>query len=130
MVQSRNSSQRTLIFNLMEGNKSHPTADDIYEAARKIDPHIGRGTVYRNLNLLAENGSILRIEVPDGADHFDSTLEDHVHFYCRKCNRVTDTKVLNIETILETQKQLEKMGYTSIKHTILFEGICPDCSKQ
>jgi len=130
MVQNRNSQQRTLILSLMDGNKSHPTADEIYEAARKVDAHISRGTVYRNLNLLSENGSILRIEVPDGAAHFDSTLEDHYHFYCIKCNKVTDAPALETDAILGAENQLKERGYKSITHTILFQGICPECSKK
>ena len=130
LMQSRNSAQRNLVLNIMEGNKSHPTADHIYKEARKADPHISRGTVYRNLNLLVENGNVLRIEVPDGAYHFDSNLLVHYHFYCRKCNRLFDVPDFSPLQVIETQKELEKLGYKAVNHKIIFDGICPDCCKE
>ncbi|MCR5189712.1 MAG: transcriptional repressor [Treponema sp.] len=128
-MQNRNSAQRALILDIMAGNKTHPTADEIYDEARKSDPHISRGTVYRNLNLLAENGSILRIPVPNGADHFDSTLEEHYHFYCRNCSKVTDVPDMDISKIKETENALSQQGYSQIRHSLVFEGLCPECSK-
>lgn len=129
-MQNRNSAQRTLILNLMDGNKSHPTADEIYEEARKADPHISRGTVYRNLNLLVENGLLLKIPVPDGADHFDSTLKAHYHFYCRKCNRVFDAPIFRPTAVMAAQKKMEEEGFKAITHSIVFEGLCPDCANK
>ncbi|MCR4822351.1 MAG: transcriptional repressor [Treponema sp.] len=127
-MQNRNSAQRTLILNIMNGNKNHPTADEIYDAARKADPHISRGTVYRNLNLLVEKGELLRIPLPDGADHFDSTLVEHYHFHCRKCGRVLDVPEFCPSEVLSAEKKMLGLGFKSLTHSIVFEGVCPDCS--
>lgn len=129
-MQNRNSAQRSLILDIMAGNKTHPTADEIYEEARKKDPHISRGTVYRNLNFLVDSKNILRISVPNGADHFDSTLEEHYHFYCENCGKVTDVPELDISKIKETESALSQQGYSQIKHKIVFEGLCPECSRK
>lgn len=129
-MQNRNSAQRSLILDIMAGNKTHPTADEIYEEARKEDPHISRGTVYRNLNFLVDSKNILRISVPNGADHFDSTLEEHYHFYCENCGKVTDVPDLDISKIKETVSALSQQGYSQIKHKIVFEGLCPECSRK
>ncbi len=129
-MQNRNSAQRSLILDIMAGNKTHPTADEIYEEARKKDPHISRGTVYRNLNFLVDSKNILRISVPNGADHFDSTLEEHYHFYCENCGKVTDVPELDISKIKEAESALSQQGYSQIKHKIVFEGLCPECSRK
>ncbi|MBQ1710373.1 MAG: transcriptional repressor [Treponema sp.] len=129
-MQNRNSAQRSLILDIMAGNKTHPTADEIYEEARKKDPHISRGTVYRNLNFLVDSKNILRIPVPNGADHFDSTLEEHYHFYCENCGKVTDVPELDISKIKEAESALSQQGYSQIKHKIVFEGLCPECSRK
>ena len=129
-MQNRNSAQRSLILDIMAGNKTHPTADEIYEEARKKDPHISRGTVYRNLNFLVDSKNILRISVPNGADHFDSTLEEHYHFYCENCGKVTDVPELDISKIKEAESALSHQGYSQIKHKIVFEGLCPECSRK
>ena len=127
LMQSRNSAQRNLVLNIMEGNKSHPTADNIYKEARKADPHISRGTVYRNLNLLVENGNVLRIEVPDGAYHFDSNLLVHYHFYCRNCGKLIDMD-FDIADVQDLNELASRNFDGCIEsYNILFYGTCVDC---
>ena len=55
----------------------HVTADQIYTFIKEKYPSIGRGTVYRNLGILVEEGKVRKVEVPDGSDRFDFTLENH-----------------------------------------------------
>lgn len=126
-MQARNTNQRKLVLDLMTGNKTHPTADEIYELARKRDAHISRGTVYRNLNFLAQSGEILKINVPNGADHFDSTLTEHFHFCCKKCGKMWDVPG-NVK--IETGTALKKMsddGFLVTERNLVFTGFCPDC---
>lgn len=53
-VQRRNTKQRKLVLDAVRQSYNHPTADEIYDAVREQDDKISRGTVYRNLNLLAD----------------------------------------------------------------------------
>ena len=55
----RLTSQRQVILEELRKVKSHPTANQVYDMVRKRLPRIGLGTVYRNLDLLAEKGSEL-----------------------------------------------------------------------
>ena len=55
-VQRRNTRQRKLVLDAVRQSYNHPTADEIYNAVRAQDDKISRGTVYRNLNLLADAG--------------------------------------------------------------------------
>lgn len=128
-MQVRNTSQRKLILDLMTGNYNHPNADDIYEMARKIDSHISRGTVYRNLNFLVENGSIRKINVSDGPDHYDCTLTEHHHFNCKKCGMVFDVPDSVVVQIEEASKEMESQGFSVEGHNLLLKGLCPECKK-
>ena len=65
-VQRRNTRQRKLVLDAVRQSYNHPTADEIYNAVRAQDDKISRGTVYRNLNLLADAGEILSIKTPGG----------------------------------------------------------------
>ena len=58
-VQRRNTRQRKLVLDAVRQSYNHPTADEIYNVVRAQDDKISRGTVYRNLNLLADAGEIL-----------------------------------------------------------------------
>ena len=53
------SRQRECILKDLQSRRDHPTADMVYESVRDSFPNISLGTVYRNLSLLAENGTIL-----------------------------------------------------------------------
>ena len=125
MQQTRTTPQRKLIMALMEENHAHPTADEVYDLARGQDPHISRGTVYRNLNLLAEQRRIRRLQMPDGPDHYDCVLGNHYHFFCRGCHRVFDTKLPYNERFCLTSPGLP--GFITEGHRLILVGLCPDC---
>ena len=57
------SRQRELILETVMENPVHPTADTVYAMVREQEPNISLGTVYRNLNLLAEQGILRRIPI-------------------------------------------------------------------
>lgn len=50
----RYSKQRETIYQVLMEDGSHPNVDTIYTNVKKIIPDISLGTVYRNLNLLAD----------------------------------------------------------------------------
>ncbi len=125
---TRSTAQRRLIMELMRDNYSHPTADEVYDLARERDSRISRGTVYRNLNFLAQTGDIRKITMPRGADYFDNTTKNHYHFYCRVCKRVFDVPVAYNEALNATP---DGMGGFAVEwHRILFAGLCPQCNNK
>ena len=64
-------------------------------------PTIGKGTVYRNLDILVDEGSLRKVEVPDGANRFDFSLKNHYHVRCTKCGEVSDVDMDEIPDLLE-----------------------------
>lgn len=127
MKQLRNTKQRELVLNLLKEDHSHPTADEVYELARKQDPKISRGTVYRNLNLLADTGEIRRLSMTDGPVHYDTDKSQHYHFLCRKCNRVFDTPIPYHDYLNQTPESMK--GFKTEWHRLMLVGLCPDCVK-
>ena len=80
------SRQRESIKACLAGRVDHPTADVIYADIRRQFPHVSLGTVYRNLNLLAELGEIQKLSCGDGKDHFDWNTSPHYQFVWKgKC---------------------------------------------
>ena len=119
------SRQREAIKDYLTGTKEHPTADTVYLHVRNTFPNISLGTVYRNLNLLVENGDLIKVECQDGVDHFDATCTPHYHFVCRKCGRVLDLDLPDLEHI-NTLANAKFDGVIE-SHHVLFKGLCPDC---
>lgn len=61
MPVKRYSRQRELIYRALLASKAHPTADMVYQMLKPENPNLSLGTVYRNLNLLAEEGIVVRM---------------------------------------------------------------------
>ena len=60
MAGKRYSRQREMIYRAVVGSKEHPTAEMVYQWLKPANPNLSLGTVYRNLNLLAEEGILIR----------------------------------------------------------------------
>ena len=84
----RYSRQREMILNEMKDRYDHPTADTLYADLREKEPNLSLATVYRNLNQLADLGTIRRMHTTDGKTRFDGTLAPHEHMHCVQCGRV------------------------------------------
>ena len=78
-----------MVLQAVQARKDHPTADQIFNDVHKLDPKISHGTVYRNLNLLCEDGLICHVRVP-GADRYDLRTDLHYHMFCVECKKVSD----------------------------------------
>ena len=128
MTPTRHSSQREAIMEFLKTRKDHPTADVVYQNVKKTFPNISLGTVYRNLTLLSETGSLLRLHVGDGTDHFDADTSNHYHFVCESCHCVDDLPMKSIETI--DQIAQERFDGTIRGHVIYFYGLCNKCGKK
>ena len=124
MKAQRYSKQRELVLKTVMDNLIHPTAQEIYNMTREKDPTISMGTVYRNLNLLAEQGKILRIKVPGGADRFDGTIAPHNHAVCTRCGMVMDYDY-SFDDL--NRALLEKSGFKCEELNITVRGTCKNC---
>lgn len=127
MKQQRNTKQRQLVLDAVQARCDHPSADEIYLDVRAIDNHISRGTVYRNLKILVQQGKILQVKLPN-IDRFEVKLDKHYHLLCTECDSVYDIPFPYHEAM---DKQVaEKTGYIVERHRAIFEGICPECRQR
>ncbi len=121
----RNTIQAALVLEAVNKLQSHATADEVYQEIVREHPHISRGTVYRNLNRLAQAGEIRKIELSGGADRFDHLCHDHCHVRCEKCGRVFD---VDMEFVSGLEKNIRDLhGFQFTGYDIIFRGICPAC---
>ena len=122
---SKRSRQREAILSVLQGTKSHPTANWVYDEVRKMIPNISLGTVYRNLSKLSESGLIQKLDVGEGTDRFDANYEPHYHLYCNFCQRLLD---LDLPYDARLNQKAEAIQGTEIQwHQLVFYGKCCDC---
>lgn len=114
--------QRKLIYNIIQSEARHRTAEEIYELARAEMPDIARGTVYRNLGLMIEAGEIRRLELGGGACCYDRTVRPHIHLICRSCGAVSDRMT---EGLPETMSALSGESVTDCDVKLYY--LCENC---
>ena len=124
MKKKRYSRQRELILDRLRTTKEHPTAEMLYQWLKPDNPGLSLGTVYRNLNLLADDGIILRMAFP--VERYDANTEPHPHFRCRNCGSVYDLE-LPYDKSLDLRAE-EACGHLIEGHELLFTGTCVHCT--
>lgn len=117
--------QRQLVLDQLCTLRTHPTADELYQLLRCQLPHISLGTVYRNLELLSDQGVIQRLELSGHQRRYDGNAAQHCHIRCTVCDRVADLPVTPPRTPL-TEVQ-DHTDFLVTGQRTDFSGICPSC---
>ena len=121
----RNTRQRQVVLEELRKLTSHPTAAELHEITRRRLPKVSLGTVYRNLELLAQMGIIQKLEISGSEARFDGNTDGHYHVRCVRCGRVDDANGLPAELIKDEIKALS--GYEVLGYHLEFVGMCPTC---
>lgn len=127
MLNLKYSKQREIIENAVKFNKIHPTADDIYAILKPDNPNLSLGTVYRNLNSLADSGNILKLSMPDGKSRYDGDISEHSHAICEVCGNIFDADM--IETADMDKIVSNKLNMVITSHQFVFYGVCNKCNE-
>lgn len=120
----RSTRQRRLVYEAVMATDSHPTAEWVYEAVRRAAPRISLGTVYRNLQVLVEEGR-LRSFTRQGRIRYDGDVSPHDHFACDGCGILLD--IPRAAEVLPAERRLRAKGFAVIGRTLEFHGLCRTC---
>ena len=82
--------QREAVLGVIREREDHPTANDIFEAARQRLPGISYATVYNSLRFLKEAGLVHEIKFGDSASRYDRETDRHDHALCSQCGKLVD----------------------------------------
>lgn len=124
-MNTRNTKQKEIIFEVLCKMKSHPTILELYEAVHAKDSSIGQATVYRNVSKLMEENMVRKVLTSDGVLHYDANCNNHCHFRCKKCQKVFDVFDVDTQKLLDVMKI--NSSFESDDVYVLFEGICSRC---
>ncbi len=80
---------RLAILAALEADRTHPTAEQLFDTLRRAHPSLSLSTVYKTLESFLSTGLCRRIN-SDGSLRVDGTTHDHDHAVCRGCGRVFD----------------------------------------
>lgn len=116
---------------LLENEKDHLSAEDVYVLVKQKFPEIGLATVYRTLDLLAELQIVEKMNFGDGVARFDLRVEGHEHMHhhliCTLCGSVEEIRE---DWLLALEKRLEhEFGFKVSDHRLDFYGTYQNCEK-
>jgi Fur family peroxide stress response transcriptional regulator len=121
----KRSRQRERILNLLQNTGAHPTASWVYDELKGEFPDLSMGTVYRNLNILVEQGLVRKIDFGSTFDRYDANTVPHYHFICERCGSITDLELPVDEELNE--KVMSTTDFIAKRHRIEFYGTCDKC---
>ena len=127
-MNERHTIQKDIIYAALCELKNHPTAETICEKVRASHPSISKATVYRVLGRMAEQGTILRIPVVDGADHYDHQTHPHYHVHCDDCGKMDDVEMPLLGDLCGAVTN--DCGYALTGYTLLLHGKCSKCQSE
>ncbi|UCF97916.1 MAG: transcriptional repressor [Spirochaetaceae bacterium] len=106
--------------------RNHPAADEVYLRVKERLPRISLGTVYRNLELMASQGLIRRLETSSGHKRFDPIADDHCHFRCTACGKIEDIPfAVEIPELNASHPWVRVRKIQGARPE--YFGLCPEC---
>jgi Fur family peroxide stress response transcriptional regulator len=107
---------------------THPTADEVLEAAARRHPGIGRATVYRALESFASVGILSKACHPGAAVRYDARRARHHHLICTRCERIVDVADEGFERL--EMPDVSGLGFVVSDWQVQLRGICASCRKK
>lgn len=117
--------QRKIVLDVIRASVDHPTAGEIFAAAREVMPTISYATVYNSLRFLKEGGFIREISFANAASRYDRETHRHDHAICTQCGKLADFYLA--ATVGLTRSAARKSGFKPESVHLTLLGRCPDC---
>lgn len=124
----KRSKKRDAILSCIRATRRHPSAEWIYHQLKPEIPDLSRGTIYRNLRLFLEEGSVTSVGVVNGLERFDGDVSPHAHFICQYCGEVLDMPEFAPLDAMAGQAEALTGGRIE-SCALIFSGCCRSCAQ-
>ncbi len=122
----RRTPQRLAIMKFLEGNSSHPSAEEVYFGLKRQFPTLSLATVYHTLEALERMGKIVEINVDSTKKRYDPAVGAHHHLICIRCKKIIDLP----EKFHPVLNEEERKGFRILRSQVEFYGLCPQCQSR
>ncbi len=124
--QFKRTPQRLAIIDYLEGNTTHPSAEEIHRAVSKKYRSLSVATVYNTLNTLAKSGALRELTIDPERKRYDPDTSRHHHLICVLCGKIVDIPG-GIAVNLPGRMARD---FTLLGNHIEFYGHCSPCTKK
>jgi Fur family ferric uptake transcriptional regulator len=121
----RRGGARTAVIEHLASQRCAVSAQEI-EAA--LGRSVGRASVYRVLDLLAQHRLVQRLDMGDGMARYEAiepSGDHHHHLLCERCGRLVPFDDRDLERSIE--KLAARRGFSVSEHDVLLHGACEQC---
>jgi Fur family ferric uptake transcriptional regulator len=117
---------RRAMAGLIGARADHFTAEELLATSRGQRLGLGRATVFRSLDILADLGVVERLDLPTGAHAFVACdRPHHHHVVCSSCGAATDVPDQGLDELVD--RLAASSGYRIDRHRLELFGLCPTC---
>lgn len=121
----RDTGQRKVILETLQGLKTHPTANELHQIVQKKLSGIGLATIYRTLDYLSKTHQIIRLYSKNKEARYDGNITRHCHLICKGCNQIFDLD--DIKSVRIRSEKLKKLGFKMEPIYLEIFGLCKKC---
>ena len=124
----RLTAQRSVIWDvLVERGDGHVSAAEVADLVRARSPDVHRSTVYRTLDVLVEDGLVLRTDLGGDRSYYELASEHHHHHVvCSECGAISHVHDDAIAAAVACVQAAS--GYRLERQELTFAGLCPACA--
>lgn len=122
--------QREQVAEALFAAGGHLSVEDVEQQLRGRDLHVGKATIYRTLDLLADSGMIIERDFGEGFRRYERVPghPHHEHLICLRCGKVVEFQ----NDRLERMKALiaDEYGFQHSHHRLEIYGVCRECQQR
>lgn len=118
--------QRRAVLEALVQGEQFSSVQQVWEIVRKTQPDVSLDTIYRNLTLLKDIGTVHEIIRPTG-NVYEMVTEGHHHHHliCTECGKTECIDICPMNKIYE--KEAAARGFLVTGHVFEFYGLCWSC---
>ena len=119
--------QRLAVLEALGSVDDFRSAQEVHEILSSSGSPVGLATVYRALQLYADNGDVDVLRREDGEAIYRRCSETHHHhLVCRSCGATVEVEGPAVERWTTTMAA--EHGFTDVSHSLEIFGTCATCS--
>lgn len=129
VIQPRRSTRaRSIIRDTLDSTDRFLSAQSLHERITEQGEDVGLATVYRTLQMFADDGDVDCLRDADGEMLYRKCVRQahHHHLICRRCGTAKELEDLSIEGWAD--RVADEHGFSNVTHTVELYGVCADCT--
>jgi Fur family peroxide stress response transcriptional regulator len=116
--------QRKAILNYLATTDAHPSAQQVFQEAKKNHPGLSLATVYNTLETLARMGLIKILDFQAMDNRHETNLVPHINLICTLCGKIQDFEE---GSTIRASEVKQKFGFQVENFRLEYYGICSAC---